>query len=644
MLALITACGPAPESNGSTTSNGSIGDSVSTIGSVSMPDSTSGNSTEVPVENISEAALSSIQGAVKFTGEFTLEYPEYDEEITLSSMTVYAEDKYYAIETLDGEIVYEMNAKNHEGIARQVFINEHNVVDESDLAFSDGELVDWAYLTNDIAELTVTDFTKNAAGKFVVTGDAASILVGTVYGYSRELENVELTVVGDKVTKIEFETGLYVDDYDDATLETGEFIVSEHGTAVVEDLLPYATLPEHAALVSAFENLGNNFTINMTDDSDFGLVESNGLVTEDVALMYGVIGYDDNYEDIFGQYGYFTHEAVEGLYAFSVIEEEVELVDFNDEVTMEDVIPNYTGVVAEFFAYEGEGLYVAHASVANFVGVTMYSPLYDNAESATWVSIQLGEDGQIEYISYDYEVDYLFYSITGNMTIEFSDIGKTEIAGVNLEPVFEYVDLVATIPAEMFGSWYVMYEEDGTKFFLGLEINHLGVTLTLVSGIEILSSAFSKVLEVNLETNEITTTLSEGAISYDEGLIWIEELGLDVNPVPGFFFVETNPAEMIGEVLGITFPAISYADAGCFMFTDLSDIDWGLVDIQIMIFVENPETIIAEITEIVNATEGWEYVMEYDGEIYAGYGMNGMYAEWILTYSVVEGGILLKVQ
>ncbi len=359
--------------------------------------------------NIDEDTLKSIQGDVKISGIYELEYPDYDEISHTKLTTIFENDKVhqeeYSVE--DDELTYNVTFYNKNGYAATTEVNIKNeVVEEvSDNLFAEYD--------NPFKDLTVSDFEYDDDGYYHLKTNLDET-ASAITGWDETISEFKLKVEDGKVVKIIITTSIMTDYYDDYYVVSYDLNVSDHGTAKVTEIKPYEHLDAHDTLKTALDKIGYNYTVNHLDqEPGYEDIEYKSYILENIVYC--------GYESDGTTSGYLEKDG--NVYDFTYDGTTVTIHDPLDLDSFKDIQSDFKGFVAEIFDYVGDGRYVIKNS--DYAAEVAYLIGYDYdvkmlGDYATSFEIILKND-----TLYQIKYDYLVWGVEGTVTLTYSDFNTT---------------------------------------------------------------------------------------------------------------------------------------------------------------------------------------------------------------------------
>ncbi len=234
-------------------------------------------------------ALASVQTTFRADGESI--HTETGSTAVLNKIvTVFGEGKRTTVESTSlGEILYEDVLVNRDGKLAMPYHTKDNTVDYKLSA------EDYALYDNPFKTLTVDDFEATAVPNVFRLTDAAKAkqAASNFTGWTETIDNFLVKIDGGKVVEVTIETAEMHPDENDETFvskSTYEFVLSQHGTAVVDPayFLPYAKTADHERLEAALTNAkaAQNYTWRVHEEEDgYEDLDYNIYVTDDMIYI-----------------------------------------------------------------------------------------------------------------------------------------------------------------------------------------------------------------------------------------------------------------------------------------------------------------------------------------------------------------------
>lgn len=234
-------------------------------------------------------AMASVQTTFRADGESI--HTETGSTAVLNIIvTVFGEGKRTTVESTSlGEILYEDVLVNRDGKLAMPYHTKDNTVDYKLSA------EDYALYDNPFKTLTVDDFEATAVPNVYRLTDAAKAkqAASNFTGWTETIDNFLVKIDGGKVVEVTIETAEMHPDENDETFvskSTYEFVLSQHGTAVVDPayFLPYAKTADHERLEAALTNAkaAQNYTWRVHEEEDgYEDLDYNIYVTDDMIYI-----------------------------------------------------------------------------------------------------------------------------------------------------------------------------------------------------------------------------------------------------------------------------------------------------------------------------------------------------------------------
>lgn len=358
---------------------------------------------------ISEEVLESIQGNVKISGNYQIEYPDYDEIYNNKITTIFAGDKVHQEEySIDEEkLTYNVTFFNKDGYACISSVNIKNEIENntSTSLFSDYD--------NPFIDLKVEDFVYNDDGYYYLQTNLDDT-AATITGWDETISEIKVKVENNKVVKIIINTSLQTDDYGDYFMSLYELDVTMHNEVTIPDVVPYEHKKEHDDLKTALDKMGYNYTVNHLDEEPgYEDIEYKSYSLDNIVYC----GYveDGKSEGYLESAGY--------VYDFVYDGTTVTVGSALDFESFKDIQSDFKAFAPEIFEYKGDGRYVLTND--DLIPEVAYSIGYSYdvkrlGEYATSFEIII-KDGILYQIKYDYYV----YGVDGTVTLTYSDINTT---------------------------------------------------------------------------------------------------------------------------------------------------------------------------------------------------------------------------
>lgn len=366
------------------------------------------------VTNISSEALESIQGKVKISGTYQIEYPDYDLIFTNYLETIFDEEKVHQYEYSndDQKETYNVTFFNNNGYAGlySIDLNNEVVVNTSKDKFADFD--------NPFKDLEVTDFVLNEEDGYYYLNRNLDETASTITGWNENIAEFKVKVLNNKIVEVSITTMLLTSAANEYYMSTYNLEVSEHGTATVTEVTPYEHVAEHDTLKEALEKVGYNYTVNHLDHEDgYEDVEYTSYVLDNVTYC----GYENVSDGKTTTYGYLEKDGY--VYSFSYDGTIVTIGDALAVNSFRDMQGNFAGFAPELFEYVGDGHYVARtedlaATIAYLIGYD-----YDVKRLGDYAtSLEIVLNGNTLY---QVKFDYYVYGVYGNVVITYSNFGTT---------------------------------------------------------------------------------------------------------------------------------------------------------------------------------------------------------------------------
>lgn len=391
------------------------------------------------ITNISSAALESIQGKVKISGTYQIEYPDYDLIFTNYIETIFDENKVHQYEYSndDQKETYNVTFFNNNGYAAlySIDLNNQVAVNTSKDVFADFD--------NPFKDLEVSDFVLNEEDGYYYLNRNLDETAATITGWNETIAELKVKVLNDKIVEVCIATTLLTTSANEYYMSTYQLEVSEHGTATVTEVTPYEHVAEHDTLKEALAKIGYNYTVNHLDHEDgYEDIEYTSYVLDKVTYC----GYENVSGDKTVTYGYLEKEGY--VYNFSYDGTTVTIGDALDISDFRDIQSDFSSFAPELFEYVGDGRYVARtedlaAAIAYLIGYD-----YDVKRLGDYAtSLELVLKGNTLY---QVKFDYYVYGVYGNVVLTYSNFDTTicPIPLDNIEQVTVFDTYAGTYTSE----------------------------------------------------------------------------------------------------------------------------------------------------------------------------------------------------
>ena len=488
----LNGCGPV--------SSSSVLSDISSESSTSNPATSSSessqsseeSSSEPTVVNLSQDVLTALSGAIKIDGVYHMF--GYTREFT----TIFNETSFYNSEYVIKDGIPQV---------RVPFDNEYNVHLEEDgksyayFTTPNNEVTKIEYpapfttLANPFKKLKVTDFVESdTKGVFIINNDVCLPLVESLTNWGNiETIEVKLTVTNNIPTHISAK--MITNKYDgEVTYDMG---ISEVGTAKTPDVVQ-STLPEHAALQTAFNNfVSENYTASVKDSAyseeenaviEYNIYHTENLIYNDLDKNGYVLRGNDVYSfDIDPD----TNKAVLGTL-------------WEGDTTPFDVVP-VPNVAPELFrpTETGYSLYSGYAvpDVAGYFGlsVDLFLLLY---KYGTDLNLKVDND-KLTGIEFNYSVQNLYSNIQANITNNGTTTLPTDVDFADiLNPDTPTYD---SIPELWYGTYTGTLSKGSINGETEIELT-IGENSVIINGVE----ATNVKAELIYETEQVVTFTIHG--------------------------------------------------------------------------------------------------------------------------------------
>ena len=391
------------------------------------------------ITNISSAALESIQGKVKISGTYQIEYPDYDLIFNNYIETIFDENKVHQYEYSndDQKETYNVTFFNNNGYAAlySIDLNNQVVVNTSKDVFADFD--------NPFKDLEVSDFVLNEEDGYYYLNKNLDETAATITGWNETIAELKVKVLNDKIVEVCIATTLLTTSANEYYMSTYQLEVSEHGAATVTEVTPYEHVAEHDTLKEALAKIGYNYTVNHLDHEDgYEDIEYTSYVLDKVTYC----GYENVSGDKTVTYGYLEKEGY--VYNFSYDGTTVTIGDALDISDFRDIQSDFSSFAPELFEYVGDGRYVARtsdlaAAIAYLIGYD-----YDVKRLGDYAtSLELVLKGSTLY---QVKFDYYVYGVYGNVVLTYSNFDTTicPIPLDNIEQVTVFDTYAGTYTSE----------------------------------------------------------------------------------------------------------------------------------------------------------------------------------------------------
>lgn len=388
-----------------------------------------------PVQ-ISQAAIDSVSGQVKFSGTYF--YDESGESSVDTShgiFTVFA-DGYVHLHDENAEtkeVYYDDIYADRDGKLALVYRTATNGIDYQTSSF------DFSEYYNQFSTLTPSDFEETeTSGTFAVKAESlekASKVTENITGWVETMASFTVTVENDKIVGLHFVTEEILVDETNGISYVSEYTLtaSEWGTAEVDEfyLTPYEHTADHDTLMSALRTAAaaKNYTVRHLDHED-------GYEDVDYFVYVGA----DALYNAYDKYGYLSKDGY--VYPFEYDEKtaKVTLLDAINVTSFASVRADFLSVCAELFAYEDEGVYVLRdgdmaASILPFLGEGL-DEIQFYAYATSMKIVLSGE--QLQSVEFDYYV----WGAEGHVTLTYSAFDQT-----TLPVVFDNMEQTSVLDA-----------------------------------------------------------------------------------------------------------------------------------------------------------------------------------------------------
>ncbi len=486
---------------------------------------------EKVVKQMTTAALNSVSGDILFEGEYTVYYPETDEEYNIGILTIFNEDSVYQLEMEDGEVSYEIAFINHNGYCSMPSISLQNevVYDDTDYLFDEFD--------NPFKDLTVNDFVFVSKGKFELTSKKDET-AACITGWDETIKSFYVYVEDDKIVGLEIVTEVMESEYD-TYYSSYTFIASEHGTAKTDiNVTPYERVPEHEALEQALSAVHNNYTIEHRD-----------VAEGEEDIVYNVYvdekGIYSDYDDNGVTYGYVELDGY--VYEFSYD---------GQTVTVGDAIAGYDSIAdmqADFsvfdvalLEYVGNETYVAYdaniaSALLSWIGEDYDSQSIGYYGFVTSLEIIL-KDGVLYQVVYEWGVSNFASTVT--LTYSAFDETSIDIDFSNVEKVSVLDEFIGTYSSSKHKvvvtssgvtiddvDFEVLYYEDGMLYgYLGED--YIAISKLTDENLAVYNTEFAIDYIVTLEETQIPQEyIGVWEDSYGEMMVEITATGIKINGI-----------------------------------------------------------------------------------------------------------------
>lgn len=371
---------------------------------------------------IPQSVLDSLCGDIKFSGEYFYDITEGD-DVHSTIETVFNERAVRQIEiNVDsGEVQYDSyiikSNEDPRAIAFVIRTINNEVLEKTDTShyFSDYD--------NQFDLFSVNDFEYVSEGVYSLYDSAkAKRASSAITGWNESIAKFYIYVENGIAVKAEIVTEVIdIANTDESYVSTYTFNISEHGTAVVEPILPYERNEHHDALEQALQNaqLATWYTVNHfghevgyvppedgEDRPGYGDNNYYVYITED--MVYDSFPTEEHGFKVLNGYIYpFTYER------------DVEKVVITDPIniaSIEELQASFEGFSVELFKYVGDGKYVLQDNTLACEIVGRFGEGYEKNYYvyATNLAITL-KDGVLHTIEFTYKT----YGITEEVRLTY---------------------------------------------------------------------------------------------------------------------------------------------------------------------------------------------------------------------------------
>ena len=411
-----------------------------------------------------EGILETLQGNIGFKGTLLIDVSN-GEEVTNELAGYIGTDEYYLEEEGNDPVHYHHNDKG-EALAPTMQPDNTVLLDpviDYDIELNPVPVLYEELVVNPFADLTVDDL--QAKGEQYVIDlsedEEKQMIFGAMFTQYSDVPFKTINIAPDgndlslqlKSSVIFTSVGLF---YAEANVE----IVSKD--EAFDELAPYPTLAEHAALKEAFAELKKgNYTLTYFDDD---LTEDNADYSATISASDTLLLIEEKSGDKEQSSGYFQTSATE-ITPIKLSDDKKQIIGTGrpEKGAITSKLPDYS-LAAEFYLPQGNGVYLLDPIMS------AYAYLNDPAYPVD-SSIEIMEPGSLRFAIVDsgyhieYTYDYTFGALAykGKVTMDITKVGTTAAAyGSD-----DYVDYVA--PA----TWESLGAAEGLKAWVGDDLSIL---------------------------------------------------------------------------------------------------------------------------------------------------------------------------
>ena len=405
-----------------------------------------------------EGILETLQGNIGFKGTLLIDVSN-GEEVTNDLAGYIGEDEYYLEEEGNDPVHYHHNEKG-EALAPTMQPDNTVLLDpviDYDIELNPVPVLYEEVVVNPFADLTVDDL--QAKGEQYVIDlsedEEKQMIFGAMFTQYSDVpfKTINITPNGNdlslqlKSSVIFTSVGLF---YAEANVD----IVSKD--EAFDELAPYPTLAEHAALKEAFAELKKgNYTLTYFDDD---LTEDNADYSATISASDTLLLIEEKTGGKEQSSGYFQTSATE-ITPIKLSDDKKQIIGTGrpEKGAITSKLPDYS-LAAEFYLPQGNGVYLLDPIMS------AYAYLNDPAYPVD-SSIEIMDPGSLQFSIVDsgyhieYTYDYTFGDLAykGKVTMDITKVGTTTAA----YDADDYVDYVA--PA----SWESLGAAEGLKIWVG---------------------------------------------------------------------------------------------------------------------------------------------------------------------------------
>lgn len=405
-----------------------------------------------------EGILETLQGNIGFKGTLLIDVSN-GEEVTNDLAGYIGEDEYYLEEEGNDPVHYHHNEKG-EALAPTMQPDNTIILDpiiDYDLELNPVPVLYEELVVNPFASLTADDLKADGENYVIDLSDdeETQTLFGIMFTQYSDvpIKTINISADGDnlslqlKSSVIFTSVGLF---YAEANVD----IVSKD--VAFDELVPYPTLEEHAALKQAFAELKKgNYTLTYFDDD---LTEGNADYSATISASDTLLLIEEKVGDKEQSSGYFKTSATE-IAPIKLSEDKKQIIGIGrpENGTITSKLPDYS-LAAEFYLPQGNGVYLLDPIMS------AYAYLNDPAYPVD-SSIEIMDPGSLQFsivesgyhIEYTYDYTFGALAYKGKVTMDLTKVGATTAA----YDADDYVDYVA--PA----SWESLGAAKGLKAWVG---------------------------------------------------------------------------------------------------------------------------------------------------------------------------------